>query len=353
MARRHHKLGSSRTNAGLVNDVNMRAISILEQDFHVHDASSYSILGDAPKVLLIHRASRGLEHAFIAKAPRREGPRECVTEHLISCIGQKLPLRLAKWKLARLRPRPGLVPGSEDPRSRNFCPEDVRFMSRFFLHPGETLVHGVELVAQCFDVDEGEIKKELTNRRDERQFYTVSLIDQVLQESAARDPGSYQKLRDGFARMMAFDALIGANDRHPQNWGVIVSTRHRTVPPRFSPLFDTARGLFWNHTDARLREREERGDQQRFIEKYARKSTPLVGLEHEANPNHFELIDYLVNRHPSGGFGAAIRSLFRAFEPQHLDRVLQRSAGQYFSRLRLKFIAQLLRFRYAETGKNL
>jgi hypothetical protein len=32
-----------------------------------------------------------------------------------------------------------------------------------------------------------------------------------------------RRLLDGFARMLAFDALIGANDRHAQNWGVIES----------------------------------------------------------------------------------------------------------------------------------
>ena len=80
--------------------------------------------------------SRGEAHAHIAKAPRKEGPIECVTEYLISRIGRHLPLSVAEGPLARLR-----TGGAKF--------DDVRFLSRQFLDraAGEQLVHGfLELV---------------------------------------------------------------------------------------------------------------------------------------------------------------------------------------------------------------
>lgn len=48
--------------------------------------------------------------------------------------------------------------------------------------------------------------------------------------------------------MLVFDAIVGNNDRHFYNWGVIVDLKGMK-PPRFSPVYDTARGLFWNQSE--------------------------------------------------------------------------------------------------------
>jgi hypothetical protein len=74
---------------------------------------------------------------YIAKQPRVYGPRECVTEHMISCIGRRLPLKVAKSRLVRLERETG------EP--------ELRYLSRNFLVPGKnSLKHGVELVADYF-----------------------------------------------------------------------------------------------------------------------------------------------------------------------------------------------------------
>lgn len=336
------KLGSRRVDTRLVNDVCIAEIRKLPRGFIATDASERSILGDAPKVFL---EMPGGSQAYIAKGPRREGPRECVTEQLISEIGAALPVRVAKSKLARMRTRYGLVPGAMENGGKNYCPQDVRFMSQYFLSPSEQLIHGGELVAASFEIKESELRKEVVGRASERGFYTVDLIDEVFQNMSPSTT-CYEALRDDFAKMMAFDSLIGANDRHPQNWGAVFNVRDTQIEPYFSPLFDSARGLFWNLTDSRMETWDRSGTRSQQIKKYAERSSPLIGIDGIPNPNHFDVIDFMVNG-LDRGFAEPIRLVIRAFSQINRRNLVDGAAGRYFSRRRLEYIVELLNLRYA------
>jgi len=93
--------------------------------------------------------------------------------------------------------------------------------------------------------------------------------------------------------MLAFDAFIGAPDRHTMNWGVLESFDLGDV--HFAPIFDTARGLFREHSDKHLLEKEQSQGKEKFLEKYANKSQPVVSTgHHEKQTNHFELIKWIL-----------------------------------------------------------
>ena len=299
----------------------------MEGGFREAAVNEFALIGDAPKVYLIS-TTLGEKLAYIAKGPRREGPIECATEYLICCLGKPLPLRTAEGRLVRLR--------------RQSDNRDVRFLSRQFLNreAGEQLVHGSELVARCFEIKGEELYREVPKGK-EWSFYTVDLIDQVLQHAATHGEGD--QLRAAFARMMAFDALVGANDRHPQNWGVVTSARS-VEPLRFSPIFDTARGLFWNHPDKRLEEWDKGGLRDRKIEQYAENSDPLIGLEQATKPNHFDVIAYMAG---DPRFRAPILQMLRAFSPDGAMRMLHVEFRRLMTRRRLEYIDALLRYRHA------
>jgi hypothetical protein len=40
--------------------------------------------------------------------------------------------------------------------------------------------------------------------------------------------------------MLTHDALIGVQDRHHENWGIVVQRGRADDPPRFAPLYDSA-----------------------------------------------------------------------------------------------------------------
>lgn len=294
--------------------------------------------GDAPKDFLVYGNPASPSSAFIAKGARVCGNRECATEELISTVGRTLPLAVADSKLVRIKhPVTGRI--------------EVRFLSRFFLHPNEQLLHGAEMLAIYMGASRQEITSTFITvkgkgaARQERQLYTVDLIHDVI--SAVCQYGECEAVWGGFARMMAYDALIGSRDRHAMNWGVIRNVATPS-PVRFAPIFDTARGLFWHHHDANLRANLEPRRATDYVKRYAEKCTPLVGCQrHERGSelNHFEVIEYMLREMPQA-YAQGIRSVVFGFRPDDVDRLIRKRFSRIFSDARLTMVSRLLRYRH-------
>ncbi len=311
-----------------------------------------AITGAAPKEFLVFGTamdatpaevaqSRSWSSAFVAKGRKRLHCPECATEEAISLVGRTLPLKVAKSRLVR-------VPTPAGP--------EVRFLSRFFLAPNEELLHGNELAAIWMNVQQRELESVFHGTRSEEQsLYNVDVIVELLRNiDPHHDP---EPLIDSFARMMAFDALVGANDRHAKNWGVIRNTVI-DQPVRFAPVYDTAKGLFWDHWEDRLVQEEGRVNE--YVRRYAARSTPLIGLPKQAGGtriNHFDVITFMVQERPEL-FGSGIRQVVHAYRPDDVARLLRRRFRHILTRRRLLFIDTLLRHRHARlieitTGRRL
>ena len=212
-------------------EVNLRAIPLLPNDgWKLHDLQEFPLVGTVPKNYLsygdpLNPRARG----YIAKRGRKKDgndARECVTEEIISKIGEMLPLKVARSKLVRL------------------SKTDVRFMSENFVVRGTSeLLHGIELAARYFGTDSADVQSafNLEDRDAEKHFYTVANITDILETLF---PNEFRSLKDGFFKMLAFDAFIGAPDRHGMNWGVLDPLDAGSTPVQFAPIFDTARGPF-------------------------------------------------------------------------------------------------------------
>lgn len=130
----------------------------------------------------------------------------------------------------------------------------------------------MELVAQAFGLERRAMERELRNTsgggrsEGERRFYTIDLVLSVLREVSV-DVAHERALIAGLGRMLTFDALVGAHDRHASNWGVIENVL-TSSPARFALIFDTARGLLLRHDDDALT-RECRDDRDAFLRRYA------------------------------------------------------------------------------------
>lgn len=323
------RLGARRTARHVIQDVNVGAIPALTGRFRVVGADEVALVGDAPKNLIDFEGERN--HQYIAKAPRREGYPECVTEYLIAQVASLLPLRVARARLATIGRCPDGTP-------------DVRFLSRIFCFPPERLVHGIELVARAMSLPTEVVAREVHQAADrERGFYGANFVCEILRDRCAHD-GAADQLRIAFARMLAFDALVGANDRHAMNWGVIENVEDPDQPPRFAPLYDTARGLFWNLKDKQLATRTPRARQDLLV-RYANKSTALIGAPGSPKGSHFDLIRYVM-RERSLGLHREVARVVRAFRPHEARRILHYRFGRLFSRLRLELIYDVLEYRH-------
>ncbi|MBU6342523.1 MAG: HipA domain-containing protein [Bacteroidetes bacterium] len=216
---------------------------------------------------------------YIAKVAGKWYPNECITEHLLNRLGHALGVPVANSRLVL---------------DEEF--EQVRFLSEYFLKTGERLEHGAEIFAGYLSDDQlvEEIEKD---RRTSRNLFTFQFAECALKHRFGHgDVG--QKLIKEFVRMLGFDAITGNNDRHTYNWGIICDLNGKRAP-RFSPIYDSARGLLWNEPEQRLlRFTQKDKDGTTNLEKYVRDSMPRIGWEGTKDQNHFELACLIYQNRP-------------------------------------------------------
>ena len=316
-------------------DVNVDAIPLLPAGgWRLHSVEEIQTGGAAPKDYLVFGdLDDPNAPAFIAKKPGKYGYRECVTEQMISRIGQLLPLQVARSGLVRL-PSPRDAP-------------DVRFLSRSFLLRGRTqLKHGVELVADYVGSSQSELNEvfNLGDKEAESRFYTVETVHCVL-EWWGRTDEERRGLLDRFGRMLAFDAIVGAPDRHAENWGVI---EHPGAPESrrvLAPVYDTARGLFVDHREHKFLQVESRARRDEHLRSYAARSRPVFGCaDGPEKPNHFDLVRYAVRRYRSTLRGP-VSQMLTAYHSDEIEAMLRREFGRLISPLRMQYVTALLRYR--------
>lgn len=247
--------------------------------YFVDESSRLSIQGDAPKDFLRiqeytpGRPGRQRRHwpAYIAKVGSKKYPMESITEQLLTRIGQTFGFAVADSKLL-------VVAGQ------------VRFLSKFFRGPKESLVHGIEIFGRYLDE---EFVDQIAEEKQEREFYAFSTVNDAV---FSVYPDHAESIMSKFVEMLAFDAIVGNNDRHHANWGVLVPLSLR-IEPRFSPIYDTARGMFWNEGENKVRTVVVNHAAMEF---YVNRAHPQIGWDGipSSDLNHFRLISLIYRDYP-------------------------------------------------------
>lgn len=310
-------------------EVDVRVIPLLPPSgWRLCTLEEIPLVGAVPKNYLAYGdPHRSTTPGYFAKKGRmRADARECVTEEIISKIGATLPVKMARSKLVRI------------------SKHDVRFLSRNFVIRGKfELLHGIELAAQYFQVDQAEVESafDLRDRSNERNFYTV---DNILAILKSRYPNDFRVLQEGFFRMLAFDAFIGAPDRHAMNWGVLAPLHADSGPVRFAPIFDTARGLFREYSDTDLIQSAKQMGRQRFLENYANRSRPIISTGQTQPDNHFSLVRWISANCPVP-CSSTMCQVFSAADLPSIERMLQRRFRRIITQERIAFIRDLLALR--------
>ena len=182
-----------------------------------------------------------------------------------------------------------------------------------------------------------------------RDLFTLQVI-----EDAVASLFLYQKyeILHELIRLVIFDALVGNNDRHFFNWGVIRSVESR-FQPFFSPIYDTARGLFWNYSENKVTDIVEVNKTvDSHIRKYCKDSRPKIGWEGEKNPNHFQLFEQIYTNE----FHITKEEVRELLDPTVLERMIT-EVRQNFQPLmsvnRVTLICKCLEYRFNELRKLL
>ena len=299
--------------------------------YYTESTENLSIQGDAPKCFLHMKeygdvrklGERRRWVSYIAKVGSKWYPGESITEHMLTRVGVCFGVNVAHSHL-------------------RFVGRQVRFLSRYFLRRGsESLVHGIEIFKRVLDE---EMVNEIAAARAEQDFYTFQTVCSAMKDSFSE---CWCDLMAGLVEMLAFDALVGHNDRHPANWGIIVPIK-AGGRPRFSPIYDTARALFWNDDEKKV---ANRLTNEQAFEGYINRSRPQIGWDGRSNIGHFELVRLVNEEFPEYG---AVFAKFRAREP--LDRVrdvLETEFSRMMSKQRIELIGRCLRRRHQLLGEAL
>lgn len=289
-----------------------------------------TIMGDAPKELVrIYSYSKDNHFRkinvkrwplYIAKTGHKWYPIESITERLLCRLGEVFGLRMAESGLAMI--------GGQ-----------VRFLSKFFLNGiDEELVHGAEIFAGY--IGDEDLVTQIEEQQLSRDMFTLQFVDKAVeyQFSFCRE----DIMRD-LVKMLLYDALVGNNDRHFYNWGIVRSIT-QAFQPYFSPVYDTARGLFWNDTDEKL-ENRYKNHGNTYLKKYCEGSRPKIGWDGEKNINHFGLVEKIY----SNEFFLRkneIKALFLQTNLEKMFAVIDSEFSHLMSETRIKMIKLCLEYRY-------
>jgi len=241
-----------------------------------------TIIGDAPKCMIalyeyepggsIKKSNTQSWKKYIAKSASKWYPNESITEHLLNRLGEELGLNMAKSKIRRIN-------------------NQIWFLSEYFTKEDFSLYHGADLYTDHLDGDREFVDGvQNDNKVDDQEFFTVQFVKKSLEISF---PDDWRIIFQDFIKMLIFDGLVGNNDRHSYNWGVITSVKknHKVC---FSPVYDTARGLHWNASEDQVKhilQQDQKNGLNTKIEKYVVNSRPKIGWDGEGTLSHIQLLE--------------------------------------------------------------
>ncbi len=311
---------------------------VKRRDYFVDD--SITIDGDAPKKfvgiydygLLEHkrRANRKNWIRYIAKTGHKWYPVESITELLLNRLGLIFGLNMAESRVVML--------GGQ-----------LRFLSRYFLNSErEELVHGADILAGFLN-DSPLFVEEVDKQKLTNEWFTLQLIDQAVENMFLHQK---EEIMYNLSKLIIFDAVVGNNDRHFFNWGVVRSIDSR-FQPYFSPIYDTARGLFWNDSEEKLRKIIEVNKTiDNHIKKYCKESKPKIGWDGEPKLNHFSLFERIYKNE----FYISADEIRTLLDPCVLEEMIAEvkyNFGDLISTNRTTMICKCLEYRFNYLRKML
>ncbi len=146
-----------------------------------------------------------------------------------------------------------------------------------FVPKNGRLVHGNEILAKI-------IKDYPSQKRYKVSAYQLKAVLAIIKMVPELLPIGYsgndliQKPLDLFIGYIIFDCWIANQDRHHENWGIVLDTNDNTI--HLAPTFDHASGFGCRVSDAEMTGRLSTEDSRYNIDAFARKAkTPFYNLE--------------------------------------------------------------------------
>lgn len=288
--------------------------------------------GDAPKQYIkVYEYEKGIPKAsnlkkwdgYYAKFGGKSYPHESVVEYTINKIGEVLDLYMNETRLV-------------------IANTQIRFLSKDFLKKGKKLIHAIELIAEYYE-DRELVDMIDKDRKTRREYLTFEVFEEAICTVCHRNKDQILK---SLVQLIVFDAIVGNNDRHFYNWGLIGDTiKAKNSPPYFSPIYDTARALLWNMAEEKVVQmyhQNKSGDNR--IEKFILKTKPRLSFTDNPDANHFDLIEFLFNRNDD--YKTIISSLINKEQEEKVLNEFITNHSKYYTFERGEMMKLILRLRF-------
>ena len=174
---------------------------------------------------------------------------------------------------------------------------------------------------------------------------TIKFVKKAITEVFPLD---VNEIVNGLNKMLLYDAIVGNNDRHFFNWGIVrhIKNKHK---PYFSPIYDTARGLFWNFSDENLLNLRNKKQIELKVVKYHNETKPKIGWDGEKKINHFHFVEKMLGNNDFNS-----ESLKKVFYDENIEKVkflLENEFKGLISDIRKETILSYLKYRFNAFNK--
>lgn len=182
-------------------------------------------------------------------------------------------------------------------------------------------------------------------RRYKVREHTVEAVSQALQRLEppppawmARAPAAAVSALDVFAGYVMFDAWIANQDRHHENWGVLLvnETRH------LAPTFDHGASLARNLSDDERRDRLTTRDQGRTVDRFVRRARSAFYADVAASQPLSTMQAWRAFSASSSAAGVAWLSCLAGIDDDTIKRVVEEVPPSRMSRVSRDFTMALL-----------
>ena len=298
---------------------------IKDKHFKIIDIS---LDGAAPKqTIRLYRYQQGTPRIdrkwdiYIVKTGHKNYPIESIMEQIFTDIGKCLNLTMANTFLG-------------------FFSGQLKITSKYFLKTEQKLIKGVEIYSESLD-DDKNFLDQIEEENLSKELITVNFTYNSIKNKYEEEK-TVNSIFKNYIKLLIFDAITGNNDRHFYNWGVIEIIKKSKKEFKFSPIYDTARGLFWNITENNLNKFKEPTE----MEKYINTSKAKTSYDGKKE-NHFELIKKIY-KHRSD-FSIEKDLFIELLKEENLKRIKNMLDEKYsllLSELRLNLTKQCLEKRF-------
>ncbi|KKM16237.1 hypothetical protein LCGC14_1687870, partial [marine sediment metagenome] len=133
--------------------------------------------------------------------------------------------------------------------------------------------------------------------------HNLQTILSILTPKEVPDPEeNRRRLVAHWAAVLAFDTVIGNVDRHPENWGIVVTppgSAKELVKVGLSPAFDNGTAMSYEQPEEHFHKFEDAGYARRYLTRVRRARHHMRwSLEDQADMNFFDFMQRFVRQFP-------------------------------------------------------